>query len=270
MIGHLPEYSLITLTALLVCYITFLLALSGFPTLQSHIIYLHLLQQQTPFTNLSIPETFGFLCGQVSPRTIRTPDGDRLYVWHILPLELYCRYQRAFVAADVKSARLALGVLRIAPQARLVIHCHGAAGTVGSGYRVANYRALAAAGGKVHVLAFDYRGFGRGTGSRSESGLILDTLAVVEWAMRVARVSPERIILFGQSLGTAVAVAVSERLALQSPPIVLAGTILVAPLVNCVTLASTYRIAGIIPILSPLTRIPALFKYFQSSIRDTW
>lgn len=138
-----------------------------------------------------------------------------------------------------------------------------------SGYRVANYRALAGGGGKVHVLAFDYRGFGRSTGSPSESGLILDALAVVEWAMCVARVPPERIILFGQSLGTAVAVAVSERLALQFPPIVLADTILVAPFVDCVTLASTYRIEGIIPILSPLTRIPALFKYFQSSIRDT-
>lgn len=172
----------------------------------------------------------------------------------------------------MRSARLAFGLLRIDPKARLVIHCHGAAGMVGSGYRVANYRALAAGGhpGKIHVLAFDYRGFGRSTGSPSESGLILDALAVVDWATSVARVPPERIILFGQSLGTAVAIAVSEHLAFQSPPIVLAGTILVAPFVDCMTLASTYRVAGIIPILSPLTRIPALFKYFQNSIRDTW
>lgn len=174
----------------------------------------------------------------------------------------------------MRSAKFALGLLRVDPQARLVIHCHGAAGMVGSGYRVANYRALAAGGaahpGKIHVLAFDYRGFGRSTSSPSESGLILDALAVVDWAMSVARVPPERIILFGQSLGTAVAVAVSEQLALQSPPVALAGTILVAPFVDCVTLASTYRVAGIIPILSPLTRIPALFKYFQRSIRDTW
>lgn len=89
---------------------------------------------------------------------------------------------------------------------------------MGSRYRVANYRALAAGGRKVHVLAFDYRGFGRSTGSPSASGFILDALAVVEWAMCVARVPPERIMIFGQSLETAVAVAVSERLRSSVPP----------------------------------------------------
>jgi abhydrolase domain-containing protein 12 len=268
------RYTAISLIALLVLYATFLLALLTSSNLQSHIIYLHLIQM-TWFSNLDIPETFGFLRNQVTPFAIETPDGEGLYAWHILPLELYRRHERSLIAtqagfaADV-TARFAFQLLRDDPEAMLVIHCHGAAGTVGSGYRVPNYRALSAGAGTTHVLAFDYRGFGRSTGSPSESGLILDALAVVNWALSIARVPAERIILFGQSLGTAVAIAVSEHLALQSPPVVLAGTILVAPFVDCVTLASTYRVGGTIPILSPINRFSALFNYFQSSIRDTW
>jgi abhydrolase domain-containing protein 12 len=79
--------------------------------------------------------------------------------------------------------------------------------------------------------------------------------------MNVARVPPSRILIFAQSMGTAVSIAVSQHLALQSPPVVFAGTILVAPFVNVATLVATYRVAGTVPILSPLARIPLLFNY---------
>ena len=49
-----------------------------------------------------------------------------------------------------------------------------------------------------------------------------------------------------------------------------AGTVLVAPFVNIATLASTYRVAGIIPILSPLAKFPPLFNYLKRFIRDKW
>ncbi|KAK9855016.1 uncharacterized protein MYU51_003369 [Penicillium brevicompactum] len=134
-----------------------------------------------------------------------------------------------------------------------------------------NYRALSAGNpGKIHVLAFDYRGFGNSTGSPSEKGLIVDALAIVDWAMNVADIPPSRIVIFGQSMGTAVAIAVSKHLATQNPPIVLAGTILVAPFVDVATLVSTYRVAGTIPILSSIARFPVLFKSLQQFIRDKW
>lgn len=63
-------------------------------------------------------------------------------------------------------------------------------------------------------MTFDFRGFGRSTGRTSERGLILDALAVVDGAMNVAGIPPYLILIFGQSMGTAVSIAVSERLSL--------------------------------------------------------
>jgi len=86
-----------------------------------------------------------------------------------------------------------------------------------SGYRVPNYRALSAGDpNKIHVLTFDYRGFGCSKGTPTEKGVLEDTISVVQWAIDVARVPPSRILIFGQSLGTAVNLAVAEHFALQS------------------------------------------------------
>ena len=242
---------------------------------QAHVVYLHTIQM-TWFKDLNVPESFGFMRGQTTPFSIHSPTGGALYAWHILPIELYRQHESALVAetpgfaSDITS-RLAFRLLRDDPDARLIIHMHGAAGTVGSGYRVPNYRALSAGQpGSIHVLTFDYRGFGRSPGTPSERGLCLDAIAVVEWAMNVARIPPSRILIFSQSIGTAVSLAVSEHFALQSSPVVFAGTILVAPFVDVATLVATYRIAGSIPLLSPLARFPLLFDYLGTFIRDKW
>lgn len=187
---------------------------------------------------------------------------------------MYRKHEESLIAEPIGfvsdiTSRLAFQLLRDDPDARLILHMHGAGGTVGSGYRVPNYRALSAGQpGKIHVLTFDYREFGRSTGSPSENGLIIDALTVVDWALKVAGIPPSRILIFGQSMGTAVSIAVSEQLALQSPPVIFAGTILVAPFVDCATLVSTYRVAGIIPLLSPLEKFPTLFNYLQRFLRD--
>ena len=73
-----------------------------------------------------------------------------------------------------------------------------------------------------------------------------------------------------QSLGTAVNLAVSEHFAIQSPPIVFAGGILVAPFIDVPTLVATFKVAGFIPILSPLARFPLLFNYLSSFIKEKW
>lgn len=244
-------------------------------TFQSHAVYLHKIQM-TWFKDLDVPEIFGFLHNQVTPFSIRTSDGEVLYAWHILPVELYRKNEPGLLAepsgfnSDI-STTLAFTLLRDDPEARLILHMHGAGGTVGSGYRAPNYRALSAGQpDKIHVLTFDWRGFGRSSGSPSESGLMLDALAVADWAMNVAGIPPSRILIFGQSLGTAVSIATASHFALQSPPIVFAGTILVAPFVDVPTLVATYSIAGTIPILSPLARFPQAFRYLRSFIRDTW
>ena len=64
--------------------------------------------------------------------------------------------------------------------------------------------------------------------------------------------------------------AISEHFGLQSPPVIFAGTVLVASFADVTMLAATYRIAGSIPILSPLARFPRLFKYLSTFIQDKW
>ncbi|KAL9136862.1 MAG: hypothetical protein Q9175_001935 [Cornicularia normoerica] len=230
----------------------------------------------TWFKDVDVPESFGFLRSQTTPFSIQPSTGGALYAWHILPIELYRQHESALLAEpsgfalDITS-RFAFKLLRDDPDARLIIHMHGAGGTVGSGYRIPNYRALSAGQPKtIHVLTFDYRGFGRSCGTPSECGLRLDAIAVVDWATKVVGIPPSRILIFSQSLGTAVSLAVSEHFALQSPPVVFAGTILVAPFVDVATLVATYRIAGSIPILSPLARFPLLFNYLSTFIKDKW
>ena len=261
-----------TLAASLYVCLLGLLTTSSF---QAHVVYLHKIQM-TWFKDLNVPESFGFLRNQVTPFTINSSDGGSLYAWHILPLELYRRHESRLTAepsgcvSDLTS-RLAFKLLRDDPDARLVIHFHGAAGTAASGYRVPNYRALSAAQPeKIHVLTFDYRGFGYSPGTPSELGLIQDARSIVDWAIKVAGVPPSRILIFGQSIGTAVSLATLEYYTMQSPSISFAGGVLVAPFVDVAKLVATYSIAGTIPILSPIASFPRVFEYLKIFIRDTW
>ena len=122
---------------------------------------------------------------------------------------------------------------------------------------------------RIHVIGFDYRGFGYSTGVPTEAGLINDGIAVVKWALEVAKLPPNRIALVGQSLGTAVATAVAEHYA-SHHDINFAGLALIAGFSDLPTLLATYSIGGIIPILSPLQPYPRIQKFFASKIVDTW
>ena len=250
-----------------------LLGLLTTTTFQSHAIYLNAIEM-TWGKDLDVPEIFGFLRNQVTPFRISSNESESLHSWLITPLELYRRHEANFLAEisgldrDI-SSRLTFELLREDPDAILVIHFHGAGGTVASGYRCPNYRALAAGRpDKIHVLTFDYRGFGRSPGTPSEQGIIADALTVVNFALNTARIPATRIAMFSQSLGTAVNVAVAEHYAQRN--IVFAGHVLVAPFVDVPTLVSTYRIAGVVPLLSPLSHFPVLFDYLRSWIQDTW
>lgn len=118
-------------------------------------------------------------------------------------------------------------------------------------------------------MTVDYRGFGYSTGSPTEKGVIADGITLVDWAMNIAGIPPERIILFGQSLGTAVAAAVAEHFILESQT-EFAGIVLVASFSDIPTLMTTYAVGGIIPILSPLRPYPTLQKFFANHIQETW
>jgi uncharacterized protein len=62
-----------------------------------------------------------------------------------------------------------------------------------------------------NVLAFDYRGFGRNPGAPSESGVYEDAETAYRYLTQQLGVAPQRIILAGRSLGSAVAVELATR-----------------------------------------------------------
>jgi abhydrolase domain-containing protein 12 len=245
------------------------------PSLQNHALYLHRVTL-TWFKDLNIPETFGFLHNQVTPFFIQTTDGETLHAWHVLPLTSYRRHEKELLAQPPGpaldfSSRLSFRLLRDDPDSRLAIYLHGTAGCMGSGYRPDAYRALySAAPDKVHVLTVDYRGFGLSTGTPSEEGLLLDAIALTKWAMEVARIPASRIVIFAQSLGTAVAISLIDNLAAQEPPVSFAGAVLVAPFSDAKTLTATFRIGGIIPVMSPLSLFPPLLAFFNGFMKSTW
>lgn len=91
----------------------------------------------------------------------------------------------------------------------------------------------------------------------------------MKWALEVAHIPSERIILLGQSLGTAVTTAVAEHFVLESQT-EFAGVILVAGFSDIPTLMLTYSAGGIVPLLSALRPYPPLQRFFARRIEDTW
>lgn len=258
-----------TVAGIVALYVGFI-SLLTVPTLQDHVIYLHRVTL-TWFQDVNIPEQWGFLRNQVTAFRLTTPDGESLHTWHILPLETYRQHQKDLreeptgLSKDI-TKRISFKLLKEDPHARLVLYFHGAAGTLGSGWRPQSYRALSAAAPNVHVLAIDYRGFGSSTGWPSEAGLLTDALTLKNFAMETVGIPPERIVIFAQSIGTGVAVSLTHHLATQSPPTLFLGTILVAPFANTELLTETYKIAGTVPLLSPVAYFPKLLGLLNKFI----
>ena len=255
-------------------YLIFLAVLT-IPFFQNQVIYLNRVVL-TWSQDVNIPETWGFMHNMVTPFNLPTPDGETLHAWHILPLEAYRRNEQQLIeepsglANDIKT-RLSFKLLREDPDALLVLYLHGAAGTLGSGWRPPSYRALyAAAPNNIHTVAIDYRGFGTSTGSPSEEGLLTDALTLAEWAMIEAGIPPSRIVLFAQSIGTAVAISLAHHFAVRPAPTLFAGMVLVAPFANVELLTATYSVGGVIPLLSPIARFPRLHAFLNSFIVTKW
>lgn len=99
---------------------------------------------------------------------LTTPDGVRLHAW-------------LFRAAD--------------PGAPLLIWFHGNGGNLENRGEIAHE--LAQRG--ISTFVFDWRGYGRSSGSPSEEKLYIDALAAYDFASR--GIDPKRIALYGESLG---------------------------------------------------------------------
>lgn len=87
---------------------------------------------------------------------------------------------------------------------------HGNAGNIG--LRMPNYKELVHRC-NVNVFAVDYRGYGESTGTPSERGLQLDAEAGFDYLMtRGDVIDPANVVIFGRSLGGAVAVHLASTL----------------------------------------------------------
>lgn len=89
----------------------------------------------------------------------------------------------------------------------VLLWCHGNAGNIIN--RLDNLVSLHQLG--LSVFLFDYRGYGRSEGRPSEPGLYQDALAAYAQLAETRRIPANRIVLFGRSLGAAVAVEVASR-----------------------------------------------------------
>ena len=112
---------------------------------------------------------------------------------------------------------------------RALLFFHGNAGNVSD--RLDRAKILNARFG-LDVFLVDYRGYGRSDGSPSEAGLYRDARAIYRTAVE-AGFGPEQIVLFGESLGSAVAIELATRWAC-------AGVVLETPFLSTRALARVH------------------------------
>ncbi|RVE57876.1 hypothetical protein OJAV_G00203490 [Oryzias javanicus] len=88
-----------------------------------------------------------------------------------------------------------------------ILYFHGNAGNIG--HRVPN-ALLMLVNLKANIVLVDYRGYGKSEGEPSEDGLYLDAEATLDYIMTRADVDKTKVVLFGRSLGGAVAVRLAS------------------------------------------------------------
>ncbi|KAJ5096071.1 hypothetical protein NUU61_005427 [Penicillium alfredii] len=271
-------------------YVLFICSLT-FPQVQRFALYANKINPSF-WEDLDHVEPFGFLRTQVQPFNLATPDNETLYGWHLLPLHLCRQHEKELMEnppsgpADDYTQTLAFKLLANDPNARVVVNFHGNAAHLGSAQRPAVYNTmlgLSTPQNPVHVFAIDYRGFGVSTGFPTEEGLITDGVSLINFLTAgPLKIPPSRIIIMGQSLGTAVTAAVAERFAFgSSDPKALqpaiknaepfAGVILLASFSSLPSLIESYSFKGITPpMLSPLMGYPRFQRWVLSHIVDYW
>lgn len=99
-----------------------------------------------------------------------------------------------------------------------IIHFHGNGGNLS--HRAFFFSLLRDAG--FGVLGLDYRGYGKSEGNPSEEGFYQDARATMDYATKTLSLPDNKIIIYGESIGTAVTVQMAMEhktaaLILQSP-----------------------------------------------------
>jgi fermentation-respiration switch protein FrsA (DUF1100 family) len=92
-------------------------------------------------------------------------------------------------------------------EAPVLLFCHGNAGNIS--HRLDNVRLLLEQG--LSVFIFDYAGYGKSPGKPSEKRIYQDGVAAFDWLVEDRGIDGTRIVVFGRSLGAAVAIEICSR-----------------------------------------------------------
>lgn len=130
-----------------------------------------------PVRTIAEPVTYGL--PNVEESFITSKDGIRVQIWH-------------------EAAK---------PGYPTIIYFHGNAGHFGE--RAAKFSAFTGSG--FGLLALSYRGFGKSGGSPSEQGIYDDARVTIDYALNVMKVPQSKLIYFGESLGSGVAVQMATE-----------------------------------------------------------
>jgi fermentation-respiration switch protein FrsA (DUF1100 family) len=163
---------------------TFIIAAAGYLGLGALMYFAQRALMYFPDRARTPPAAAGF--AQAQEVTLETADGERVIAWHVPP-------------RDGKP---------------VVLYFHGNGGALN--LRADRFRKIVAQG--IGLLALSYRGYGGSSGKPTEDGLIADARAAYAFA---AERYP-RIAVWGESLGTGVAIALAaeepvERMILDAP-----------------------------------------------------
>src|SRR5829696_2442138 len=144
----------------------------------------------------------------IEARLIYFPGAERTLTPARAELDLGAQRVEFVTADDVRLVGWAMPAAA-ATNAYWLLICHGNAGNLSQFDRPVHYARLRRLG--LNLLAFDYRGYGESAGSASESGLYQDADAAYRYLREELKVPADRIIIFGHSLGSAVAVDLASR-----------------------------------------------------------
>ena len=124
----------------------------------------------------------------------------------ITPAELGLEAEEVFLEAE-DGVRIHAFFLPSDFSSNGLLFLHGNAGN--ASHRLPNAMLLQQLG--LNVLLLDYRGYGRSEGAPAEAGLYADARAGLAHLVEARGIPEERVIVFGRSLGGAVAVDLSQK-----------------------------------------------------------
>lgn len=182
------------------------------PLIQKALLFMNNFDLYHP--DLTRPEASGLKCARVL-RLRDEASAIELGVWHILPESSLaaCTTNHQDNRTTILDDKLAFSDSR-----PIVLYVHGNKGSRAGDHRVRLYHRLAYEH-DYHVVTFDYRGYADSTyESPSALGLSLDARFMYDWLLNQSGVTRDRLIIWGHSLGTAVAVRMLAELPQELAP----------------------------------------------------